>query len=120
MKILVEDIVLAQKKSGEPVSGTSSKGTKWTLYKVNGKYSYFHYGDDELDISENIEYDFIVDTNEKGTTIKLPFNKKIGTVKEKPQEKPESKNRALELLESIDNTLRDMYDLLNSWYKNEK
>ena len=71
MKILIKTIEDAFNKAGERVSGTSKRGFRWTLYKVNGEYSYFHYGEGDLKIEEGKEYEFDIRENEKGKSISL-------------------------------------------------
>ena len=77
MKILIETISDVFNKAGERVSGTSKNGNHWTMYKLNGEYAYFHYGEGDLKIEEGKEYDFEISQNEKGKSARLVSQKDI-------------------------------------------
>ncbi len=72
-KLLVEKIV-PKLKNGSQISGITSKGNQWFLWRVNDKYDIFGY-DEEPPVEEGQEYDFDVKTEQKGkymnTTISL-------------------------------------------------
>ena len=76
-KIKVLQISDVFNKAGERVSGTSKNGNKWTMFKINEEYAYFHYGDGDLRIEEGQEYDFEISQNEKGKTARLISQKDI-------------------------------------------
>ena len=65
MRLLVETIYPAKNKAGEEIKGSGKRGA-WQLYKINKKYSYFHNGEEELGITEGVEYDFDLNTEVKG------------------------------------------------------
>jgi hypothetical protein len=74
--ITIHSIEEARRKDGSEVSGVSKNGNAWKLYKINNKYSFFHFGEGEPEFDIGSSHDFVVEERQSGEfvnyTISLP------------------------------------------------
>ena len=69
VKIKIGKLVIAKKKNGDIVTGITKKGTKWTLYKINEKYSFFGFKEPlPFKEGDEIEFELTEQINEGGYT----------------------------------------------------
>lgn len=76
--ITIHDIEPAKRKDGTEIKGTTKNGSEWKLFRINNKYSFFHYGEGEPDFKVGDSHDFILEEQQSGGftnyTISLPRN----------------------------------------------
>ena len=65
--ITINKIEQATKKDGTPVEGIGKNGTSWKVYKINNKYSYFHFGEGEPSLEQGQTYLFEIDVQKNAS-----------------------------------------------------
>lgn len=116
-KITIESIEPARKKTGELVQGVSKNGNGWQLFKINNKYSFFHFGEDEPAFEIGGEYEFVVEESEKdgyiNYTISMP--RKGDKERDETQRTFEDMRRAFAKLQKQVNDLEAEFKLLKEF-----
>jgi hypothetical protein len=110
--ITIHDIKPATKKTGEEIKGMSKNGDAWQLYRVNNRYSYFHYGEDAPDFEIGESYEFNVKEQVSGEFI----NYTISLPRKGDVEKAET-NKTFDDMRKAFAGLRDRLDKLESEFK---
>jgi len=79
IELEIDSVSPALRKDGSLVSGMSKKGVEWQLFKVNDKYSLFHYGGGKPEFIVGAIYNFDLETKIDGnyTNYQLFVPKKI-------------------------------------------
>ena len=112
----VESVAPAMKKDGSLIYGTSQKGVKWQLYKINEKYSYFQHGDKKPDFEIGKEYPFDLEENERGLLLTRP--KRESPMK--PQKEYDQGEKIIEGLRANWNQLEEIKEILRMMLDNFK
>ncbi len=118
--ITIHNIEPAQRKDGSEISGVSKKGNNWKLYKINKKYSYFHFGDDEPEFEVGNSYDFVVEEQVSGEYINytLSLPKKGDFEKAKSEKTFDDMRKAFAKLQKQVDQLESELELLKTFLNN--